>query len=66
MKTLGMTPAQADDYFRGARDCQDGVPHRSYQSEWYDRGYSTQYEREQVMTEQARRQARPFKIRDYQ
>ena len=44
----------ADDFLRGQRDCKDGIPHKSGQSESYDRGYATEYEKEQVETELSR------------
>ena len=39
------------EYMRGMKDCRDGVPHKSNQSEDYDNGYSDQYTLEQVNTE---------------
>lgn len=36
------------DFNRGARDCQNGVEHKSGDSSAYDRGYSAQYEQEQI------------------
>jgi len=44
----------ADEFLRGQRDCRDGIPHREGQSDSYNRGYATEYEREQVMTELSR------------
>ena len=41
----------ADEFLRGQRDCQKGIPHKSGQSESYDRGYGAQYEKEQRDTE---------------
>ena len=37
------------EFLRGQRDCKNGEDHKSNQSENYDRGYSTQYELEQIM-----------------
>lgn len=45
-------------FVQGQRDCKNGVEHRSGKGEHYDRGYSTQYEQEQVdnwMSEHAKR-----------
>ncbi len=39
----------AGEFLRGQRDCSNGAPHRSGQHEDYDRGYSAQYELEQVI-----------------
>lgn len=36
------------DFVRGQSDCDKGIPHKSGQGEYYDRGYSAQYELEQV------------------
>lgn len=44
----------ADDFLRGQRDCKNGEPHKSGQSESYDRGYGAEYEKEQVLTEMSR------------
>ena len=44
----------ADDFLRGQRDCKNGMPHKSGQSESYDRGYGAQYEAEQIQTEMSR------------
>ena len=44
----------ADDFLRGQRDCKNGIPHKSGQSESYDRGYGIEYEKEQVQTELTR------------
>ena len=38
----------ADDFLLGQRDCLEGYPHRQGMSDDYDRGYSAQYEFEQV------------------
>jgi hypothetical protein len=40
-----------EDFIRGARDCQQGNPHKPLQSEAYDKGYGTQYEHDQINTE---------------
>lgn len=42
-----------DDFFRGQRDCQEGIPHKAGQSEAYDRGYSTEYQREEALSSQS-------------
>lgn len=44
-----------DEFLRGQIDCQNGVQHKAGQSESYDRGYATEYEREQVASELSRR-----------
>lgn len=49
-----MASLDADEFLRGQRDCKDGVPHKPGQSDSYDRGYSTEYEREQIMSELSR------------
>ena len=36
------------DFFQGQIDCRDGKPHQDGMSEAYDRGYSTQYQLEQI------------------
>jgi hypothetical protein len=38
------------DYMMGAKDCEDGVIHKSGNSQSYDEGYSSQYEYEQIET----------------
>jgi len=40
-----------DEFLRGQRDCKEGKQHKPMQSEAYDRGYSAQYEKEQVEAE---------------
>jgi hypothetical protein len=45
-----MNKTEIDDYLRGARDCQRGNLYPD-QSPAYYKGYSIQYEKEQVMTE---------------
>ena len=40
-----------DEFLRGQRDCREGIPHKTGQSEAYDRGYSSEYSLEQVKTE---------------
>jgi len=44
----------AGEFLRGQADCQGGEVHKAGQSVDYDRGYSTQYELEQVQTELSR------------
>lgn len=39
----------ADDFLRGQSDCKDGIPHKPNMSDDYDRGYSAQYELEQLL-----------------
>lgn len=41
----------ADHFVRGGMDCRHGEPHRPGQHPDYDRGYSAQYEMEQIKTE---------------
>lgn len=36
------------DFIKGQSDCKNGVPHQSGKGEDYDRGYSTQYQLEQL------------------
>ena len=40
-----------NDYFRGRKDCREGVPHEDGKGKWYDHGYSRQYEYEQKQEE---------------
>ena len=40
-----------DDFLRGQADCRDGRDSLPQQSEYYYRGYSTEYTKEQVATE---------------
>jgi len=40
----------AGDFIRGQRDCKEGKPHKSGQGSDYDRGYSSQYEFEEVLS----------------
>ena len=40
-----------DEFLRGQRDCKEGVAHKSDQSEAYNRGYATEYEKEQLDNE---------------
>lgn len=47
----------ADDFLQGQKDCQKGIEHKRNMGPWYDRGYMTQYEREQVMTELSNQRA---------
>lgn len=42
------------DFIRGQSDCKEGIPHRANQSHDYDRGYSAQYEIEQILSERTR------------
>ena len=35
-----------DDFLQGQTDCKNGVPHQD-KGEYYNRGYSTQYQEEQ-------------------
>lgn len=39
----------ASEFLRGQRDCEQGIPHKSGQSEEYNRGYAAQYELEQIL-----------------
>ena len=39
------------DFINGQRDCRTGEPHKAGMSFDYDRGYSAQYELEQIKTE---------------
>ncbi len=39
------------DFIDGQSDCKDGIPHQSGKSENYDRGYSAQYQLDQMNTE---------------
>jgi hypothetical protein len=44
-----------DEFLKGARDCQEGKPHDDGKGEYYDRGYATQYEMEQIQTAESER-----------
>ena len=41
----------ADDFLQGQKDCQKGEPAKLDGSEAYQRGYGTQYQHEQNMSE---------------
>lgn len=45
---------ETSDFLRGQSDCMNGEEHKDGQSESYDRGYSAQYELEQVRNELCR------------
>ena len=45
------------DYLRGGIDCKKGVPHVEG-SEWYNRGYSHEYAKEQEEAHKSERFAR--------
>jgi len=36
------------EFIKGQRDCRDGIAHKDGRGESYDRGYSAQYELEQI------------------
>ena len=38
------------DFINGQRDCREGTPHQNGRSFDYDRGYSAQYDLEQIKT----------------
>lgn len=40
-----------DDFLKGQRDCEKGVPHQSGKSEAYDRGYAAEYEMAAIQDE---------------
>ena len=49
MKELGPWSQQwEDEFLRGQGDCRHGRPHLTGQSEGYTRGYSAEYENQQV------------------
>ena len=39
----------SDEFMRGQQDCIDGKPHKSGQSEAYDRGYTTEERDQQII-----------------
>ena len=41
------------DFLDGQSDCRNGAEHKAGMSEAYDRGYNTEYMREQVIAVQA-------------
>jgi hypothetical protein len=47
----GMTDIQEQDFLQGVTDCDEGRPAKQDASESYNRGYATQYERDQINTE---------------
>ena len=56
MKAIG-NEKFCDDFLQGQRDCQEGIPHKSGKSDSYNRGYSAEYEREQIMSELSRQRS---------
>lgn len=40
-----------DDFIKGQKDCANGIKHKEGMSEEYNRGYSVQYELEQIRNE---------------
>jgi len=44
----------AGEFLRGQIDCAEGKPHSAGNSEAYDRGYATEYEREQILSEKTK------------
>lgn len=46
-----MSNVDAQEWFKGATDCDEGRPAKKDASESYNRGYATQYERDQINTE---------------
>jgi hypothetical protein len=45
-----MDKQQTKDFLKGQADCANGVEHSGGKGEYYDRGYSAQYQHEQNMT----------------
>lgn len=45
----------SSEFLAGQNDCAEGKEHKSGRSESYDRGYSTQYQMEQIRDNQSRR-----------
>lgn len=39
-----------NEFIDGQKDCRDGVPHKAGMSESYDRGYSVQYELQEIQS----------------
>jgi len=56
-----MTPQEIDAWFEGAQDCKDGLAHKR-KSSWYDHGYSSEYESQQMHTELTRVQNEIFRV----
>lgn len=44
-----------NEYFRGERDCVDGVEHTD-NGYWYNRGYREEYQAQQMHTNQTKEQ----------
>lgn len=40
-----------DDFLRGQRDCEKGIPHQLGNSPEYDRGYAAEYEMSAIQDE---------------
>ena len=40
---------ETNDFLQGQEDCREGKSHEAGKSDSYDRGYSTQYEWEQIL-----------------
>jgi hypothetical protein len=47
---MSNAPQFCDDFLDGQRDCQQGTPADMNRSEAYLRGYSTEYERGEMIT----------------
>lgn len=45
----------SDDFLAGQRDAKAGREPKAGKSDWYDRGYATQYESEQIASEHQRK-----------
>jgi len=52
--THGDRTMDTEMFLQGQIDCRDGKPHQSGKGESYDRGYSTQYEMEQIQEAMSR------------
>jgi hypothetical protein len=48
----------ADDFLQGQRDCMNGVPHKAGMPVDYDRGYNTQYDKEQRDSERTKNESK--------
>jgi len=43
-------------FLEGVKDCRDGIPHSQSKCPEYNRGYSWEYERQQLVTVNSERQ----------
>jgi len=44
----------SSDFIQGVKDCERGIPHKEGMTDPYNRGYATQYTKEQIQSEQSK------------